>query len=199
MKCEEKKRGVLFILSAPSGAGKTTLCREVMKVFPEIRLSISYTTRSKRSGETDGVDYFFINKEEFRHMIKKGAFAEWAKVHNQYYGTTMETIKNSVTHGVDQILDIDWQGAKQLKKNFNDGVYIFILPPSLKELESRIRKRGEDSEEAVKTRLDNAVEEMNHAGWYDYNITNDDLKKALSQLNAIIVAEKCRTSSQVKA
>ena len=111
----------------------------------------------------------------------------------------METIKNSVTHEVDQILDIDWQGAKQLKKNLSDGVYIFILPPSLKELESRIRKRGEDSEEAVKTRLDNAVEEMNHAGWYDYNITNDNLEEALSQLNAIIVAEKCRTSSQVKA
>ena len=193
MRCEEKK-GILFIISAPSGAGKTTLCREIMNIFPEIRLSISYTTRSRRAGEKDGVDYFFIDKNKFRHMIKEGAFAEWAKVHNQYYGTSVETIKNSADHGVDQILDIDWQGARQLKKNLIDGVYIFILPPSLKELESRIRKRGQDSDEAVKIRLENAVEEISNAGWYDYNIINDNFEEALSQFKAIIIAERCRTS-----
>jgi len=198
MEREVNKRGIFFIISAPSGAGKTTMCREIMKIFPEIRLSVSYTTRKKRAGETDGKDYHFTDKREFQRMIKDGAFAEWAKVHNEYYGTTVETIMDSASRGFDQILDIDWQGAKQLKQNLDEGVYIFVLPPSIAELEARIRKRGGDSDEAIRIRLDNASEEMRQAKWYDYNIVNDNLDEALFQLKSVVVAERCRTRPRNK-
>ena len=192
MKNEIKRKGVFFVLSAPSGAGKTTLCTEIMNIFPEIKLSISYTTRNKREGEINGQDYHFVDKDKFNEMIKENSFAEWAEVHGYFYGTSIETITQAEETGKDLILDIDWQGAKQIKQSLDTGIYIFILPPSLQELEKRLRKRGKDSEEVIKKRLSNAKEEIEQAPCYDYNITNDNLEESISCLKSIIIAERCR-------
>lgn len=189
-----KRKGILFVISAPSGAGKTTLCREVMNAFPDIKFSISCTTRDKREGEVDGRDYHFINEENFRKMITEGAFAEWAEVHGKLYGTKVEDINKAVEAGNDIILDIDWQGARQIKERMGKGVYVFILPPSIEELENRLRGRGKDSEETIRKRIKNAKEEISHSSWYDYNITNDNLSIASNTLKSIIMAERCRTS-----
>jgi len=189
-----KRKGILFVISAPSGAGKTTLCRELMNTFPDLKFSISYTTRDKRKGEVDGKDYHFTPEESFRKMISEGAFAEWAEVHGKLYGTKTEDIKKATREGNDIILDIDWQGARQIREKMGEGVYIFILPPGIEELEKRLRERGKDSEEIIRKRVRNAGEEMSHSSWYDYNITNDDLPLAANALKSIIVAERCRTS-----
>ena len=196
MNKETKRKGILFVISAPSGAGKTTLCAEVMKIFPDIRMSVSCTTRKMRQGERDGVDYHFINHDQFKDMIKKGAFAEWAEVHGELYGTSVETIRKAEEEGIDLILDIDWQGAKQIKGSLNTGVYIFILPPDINELEKRLKDRGKDSEETIKKRLNNAKEEIAHAPSYDYNIINDKLKESVSSLEAIIKDERCPPAKQ---
>ncbi len=193
-----RRRGILFVISAPSGAGKTTLCAEAMKIFPEINLSVSCTTRNKRRGEIDGKDYHFINRDDFRKMIEAGAFAEWAEVHGELYGTTVETLKTAEAEGKDLILDIDWQGAKQIKESLKRGVYIFILPPSLAELKKRLEERGKDTQEVIARRLNNAREEIEHAPLYDYNIINDDLDESVLSLKSIIVAERCRPGVQVK-
>lgn len=193
---ETKRKGILFVISAPSGAGKTTLCAEVMKTFPDIMMSVSCTTRKMRQGERDGVDYHFINHDQFKDMIKKDAFAEWAEVHGELYGTSVETIRQAEEEGIDLILDIDWQGAKQIKGSLNTGVYIFILPPDINELEKRLKDRGKDSEETIKKRLKNAKEEISHAPSYDYNIINDKLKEAVSSLEAIIKDERCHPAKQ---
>lgn len=187
------RKGILFVMSAPSGAGKTTLCREVMNTFPDLKFSISCTTREKREGEVDGKDYHFISDDKFREMIKEGAFAEWAEVHGKLYGTKVEDITRAREKGNDVILDIDWQGARQIKEKIEGGVYIFILPPCIEELEKRLRARGKDSEETIRKRIDNAKEEISHASWYDYNIINDNLPLAVNALKSIVVAEKCRT------
>ncbi len=189
-----RRRGILFVISAPSGAGKTTLCRELMKAFPDLNLSVSYTTREKRRGEVDGRDYRFIDRKSFQKMIDEGQFAEWAEVHGELYGTSIKSIREAEREGRDLILDIDWQGAKQIKERIGKGVYIFILPPSMEELERRLRSRGKDSDEVIERRLKNAEEELRHAEWYDYNVMNDDLDEALSCLKAIVIAERCRTT-----
>lgn len=189
---EAKRKGILFVISAPSGAGKTTLCKEIMKLFPEIELSVSCTTRPKRRGEVDGRDYHFIDKDRFREMIDEGAFAEWAEVHGELYGTTVDTLNAAEGKGIDLILDIDWQGAKEIKKKLDRGVYIFILPPSMKELEKRLRSRGQDSKEVVNKRLENAKAEVEQAVWYDHSIVNDNLEEAVKCLESIIIAERRR-------
>ena len=172
-------------MSAPSGAGKTTLCKKVIESFPEIRFSISCTTRNKRVGEEHGRDYHFIDENRFREMIKDGSFAEWAKVHDKLYGTTVNDINMAINEGIDLILDIDWQGAKQIKEKIDGGVYIFILPPSIDELEKRLLNRGKDSKGTINKRIKNAKEEISHASWYDYNITNDNLEEATKTLKSI--------------
>lgn len=192
MNGDVKRRGILFVISAPSGAGKTTLCGELMKIFPDIRMSVSCTTRSMRQGEVDGKDYHFISRNRFKEMIKEGAFAEWADVHGELYGTSIETIRKSAEEGTDLILDIDWQGAEQIRKSLKTGVYIFILPPSIAELEKRLKGRGKDTEQVIKRRLDNAKMEIEHAPSYDYNIINDNLKESVTCLKSIIIAERCR-------
>ncbi len=192
MNRETKRKGILFVISAPSGAGKTTLCAEAMKIFPDIRMSVSCTTRKMRQGEIEGVDYNFINHDQFKNMIKKGAFAEWAEVHGEMYGTSVETIRKAEAEGIDLILDIDWQGAKQIRESLNTGVYIFILPPNIAELEKRLKGRGKDTEEVIKRRLNNAKKEIEHAHSYDYNIINDNLKESVTCLKSIIIAERCR-------
>lgn len=185
------KNGSLFIVSAPSGAGKTTLCREVSRLIPDLKYSISYTTRMPRTGESNRKDYIFVTAEEFGDMIKKGEFAEWAEVHGNLYGTSIKELKN-LREKNDVILDIDTQGAMQIKKRYVEGIYIFILPPSMDALEERLRKRMSNSELEIKERLIRAKEEITKYKEYEYVIINDDFSEALSELRAIIISERCR-------
>ena len=187
-----QREGVLFVVSAPSGAGKTSLCRELIDSIGDLRQSISFTTRRARAAEQDGVDYHFVDQADFQQMIAEQKLAEWAQVHGNTYGTALDTLQQAAAEGIDLLLDIDCQGAAQLKKNYRQGVFIFILPPDLVELERRLRGRGTDSEEVVSCRLNNAAEEISQANWYDYLIVNDDFQTALQQLTAIVIAERCR-------
>ncbi|MBJ6750531.1 guanylate kinase [Geomonas paludis] len=189
-----KREGVLYVISAPSGAGKTSLCKEIIDIFPNLRHSVSYTTRPPRNGEVHGRDYFFVGKDEFDRMVEAGEFAEWAEVHGNFYGTSLATLKESRTEGIDLILDIDCQGARQLKGRFEGGVYIFVLPPSIEELRRRLDNRSSDSQEVIERRIHNASGEIKEARWYDYIIVNDKFSEALDQLKSVLIAEQCRTT-----
>ena len=189
-----KREGVLYVISAPSGAGKTSLCKEIIDIFPNLRHSVSYTTRPPRNGEVHGRDYFFVGKEEFERMAEAGELAEWAEVHGNLYGTSLATLKESRSEGIDLILDIDCQGARQLKGRFEGGVYIFVLPPSIEELRRRLDNRSSDSQEVIERRINNAAGEIKEARWYDYIIVNDKFSEALEQLKSVLVAEQCRTT-----
>ena len=186
------KEGLLFIISAPSGAGKTSLCKKVVKFFPNLYHSVSYTTRLPRPGEKDGEDYLFVSKDKFQEMIDDGRFVEWAEIHGNRYGTTIDSLKEDRHKGIDIILDIDGQGGRQLKNEYPDGIYVFILPPSRKDLEERLRLRSTDSDEDIEKRLKNAKEELQYIYDYDYIVVNSDLEEAVSTLKSIIIAEKCR-------
>jgi guanylate kinase len=188
------REGVLYVVSAPSGAGKTSLCKEIIDIFPNLRHSVSYTTRTPRPGEEHGRDYFFVGQEEFSRMVAAGEFAEWAEVHGNFYGTSLATLKESRAQGIDLILDIDCQGARQLKGRFEGGVYIFILPPNIAELRRRLENRSSDTQEVIERRINNAAGEIREARWYDYIIVNDDFQLALEQLKSVLLAEQCRTS-----
>ncbi|HEY5674594.1 MAG TPA: guanylate kinase [Malonomonas sp.] len=187
-----QREGVLFVVSAPSGAGKTSLCRELIDSFADLRQSVSFTTRQMRNGEQDGVDYHFVAPEVFQQMIDAQQLAEWAQVHGNMYGSSRTVLEEASQQGLDLLLDIDCQGAAQLKKNCRHGVFIFILPPDLAELERRLRGRGTDADEVIGRRLNNAEQEISQASWYDYLIVNDDFQTALQQLSAIVIAERCR-------
>lgn len=187
-----KREGLLYIISAPSGAGKTTLLKRVMHYFPDIRFSISYTTRPRRSGERDGEDYHFISPQQFQQMMEKEAFAEWAEVLGNRYGTALDSIRESQSQGVDLILDIDSQGARQIEERFNGGVFIFILPPSFEVLKQRLKARKVDRQQVIQFRVAQARNEMKQARWYDYIIVNDRIEEAVEQLKSIIIAERCR-------
>lgn len=188
------REGVLYVVSAPSGAGKTSLCKEIIDIFPNLRHSVSYTTRTPRPGEEHGRDYFFVGQEEFSSMVAAGEFAEWAEVHGNFYGTSLATLKESRARGIDLILDIDCQGARQLKGRFEGGVYIFILPPNIAELRRRLENRSSDTQEVIERRINNAAGEIRESRWYDYIIVNDDFQLALEQLRSVLLAEQCRTS-----
>lgn len=185
------KKGSLFVVSAPSGAGKTTLCREVSKLIPDLKYSISYTTRMPRPGEVNKKDYTFVTIDEFKDMIEKKEFAEWAEVHGYFYGTPVKEL-NDLRKGNDVILDVDTRGAKQIKKIYREGVYIFILPPSMEVLEARLRTRMANSELEIKDRLKRAREEIAEYKEYEYVIINNDFSAVLSELKSIIFSEKCR-------
>jgi guanylate kinase len=187
-----KRKGILFIISAPSGAGKTTLCKEVIDIFPDLRHSVSYTTRHPRSGEVGGRDYFFVPMEEFERMVAAGEFAEWAEVHGNLYGTALRTLDEARKQGIDLILDIDCQGARQLRARHEGGVFIFILPPSYTELRRRLDTRNSDSAEAIARRIECAASEIKESRWYDYIIVNDLFNRALEDLKSVILAERCR-------
>ena len=187
-----KREGVLYVISAPSGAGKTTLCKEIIDIFPNLRHSVSYTTRPPRTGEVHGRDYFFVGTEEFSRMVGAGEFAEWAEVHGNLYGTSLATLKECRSQGIDLILDIDGQGARQLKGRFEGGVYIFVLPPSIAELRRRLDTRSSDTEEVIERRINNAAGEIKEARWYDYIIINDKFSEAVEQLKSVLIAEQCR-------
>jgi guanylate kinase len=188
-----KRQGIIFIISAPSGAGKTTLCKEVVDIFQNLRHSVSYTTRAPRPGEVRGRDYIFISPAEFEKMINAGEFAEWAEVHGNHYGTAIKSLDEYRTRGIDVILDIDCQGARQLKELYGDGVFIFILPPSFHELRRRLDSRNSDSDEVKERRIRNASDEIKELGWYDYIIVNDIFSKAVEELKSVLIAEQCRT------
>jgi guanylate kinase len=188
-----KRPGILYIISAPSGAGKTTLCRELLDIFPELRHSVSFTTRKARAGEVEGKDYFFVDREKFLRMAENGEFAEWAEVHGNLYGTSLRTLEESRAEGVDLILDIDCQGAAKLKESKVQGVNIFILPPSFAELKRRLEGRNSDSKDVIDERVANAVSEIPEARWYDYIVVNDQFSKAVEELKSIIIAERLRT------
>jgi guanylate kinase len=189
-----EREGVVYIISAPSGAGKTTLCKEVIDIFPLLRHSVSYTTRPARPGEVHGRDYFFVGTDEFRRMVGAGEFAEWAEVHGNLYGTAIKTLEECRVAGVDVILDIDCQGARQLKEKYRNGVFVFILPPSYPELRRRLDTRSTDSVEVIERRIRNAEAEIPESRWYDYIIVNDLFSRAVEELKSIIIAERNRTS-----
>ena len=191
-------QGTLYIVSAPSGAGKSSLIQALLKTQPlyDTQVSISHTTRTERPGEKHGEHYFFVSKEEFRGMIERDAFLEHAEVFGNYYGTSRETIEQVLASGVDVFLDIDWQGAQQIRKRMPQARSIFVLPPSKDELDRRLRGRGQDSEEVIAKRMAQAVAEMTHFAEYDYLIVNDDFDLALSDLKTIIRAERLRLSRQ---
>ena len=187
------REGIILIISAPSGAGKTTLCRALMERFSSMKESVSYTTRTPREGEVHGVDYFFVSRQEFQHMIDSDAFAEWAEVHGNLYGTALATIDEARKNGIDLVLDIDCQGARRLKEQIERCVYIFILPPSMEELRRRLDNRSSDAREAIDLRIERAAGEIREARWYDYIIINDNLETAFEELSAIVVAHSRRT------
>jgi guanylate kinase len=182
----QKSTGRLFILSAPSGAGKTTLLRAVLGRFSDLCYSISHTTRPPRPGEEHGVDYFFIDKETFEAGIKNGEWLEWAKVHGHLYGTSAAFIDETLGAGKDVLLDIDVQGAKNIRRRYPDCVTIFILPPSMEELERRLRKRGAASETDIQTRLKNAEWESAQKDFFRFQIVNDDLERAKEALISLV-------------
>lgn len=189
-----ERAGLLFVISAPSGAGKTSLCKEVIDNLGGLRHSVSYTTRAPRGQEQDGVDYHFVSPQRFDAMVASGEFAEWAQVHGNRYGTAIATLDAARSAGVDLLLDIDCQGAAQLKKNYCHGVFIFILPPSYQELQRRLEGRQTDAPEVIARRMTNARGEIEAARWYDYLVVNDDFAEARSNLLAILAAERCRTA-----
>ncbi len=179
------KRGHLFIISAPSGAGKTTLVKAVLQQFRDMRYSISYTTRKPRVEERDGIDYHFISKQDFKKGIHKDRWAEWAEVYGNYYGTSVEFIEKSLSSGCDILLDIDVQGTLQILKHYPDSVTIFILPPSMNALRKRLEMRGSDSQAVIEKRLLNARKEMTQKKMYRHIIVNDVLSEAIKELSAI--------------
>jgi len=189
-----RRRGTLFVVSAPSGAGKTTLCREVRQRVPGLAYSISVTTRAPRAGEMDGVDFEFVDERRFRAMVDAKIFAEYAVVHGHLYGTRADTIERALASGKDVLLDIDTQGAAQLKLCLPEAVLIFIVAPSMAELEQRLRERRSNNEPDITRRLARARDEIALWRHYDYLIVNRDVKEALDRLEAIIAAERSRTS-----
>jgi guanylate kinase len=190
----ERRRGMLIVVSAPSGAGKTSLCREIRKVIANLGYSISHTTRSPRVGEVDAHDFHFVPEAEFRLMIDRGEFAEWARVHANLYGTAARSLEAALERGEDIMLDIDTQGARKLRTRYPHGVFVFVVAPSMKDLELRLRERQSDAPQEIARRMARAVDEI--AAWreYDYLIVNRHLDEAVRQLQCVIEAERCRTT-----
>jgi guanylate kinase len=186
-----ERRGVLFVVSAPSGAGKTTLCKELVASVPDVYPSVSYTTRKPRPGEVHGRDYYFVDEPAFQDMVERNDFAESARVYDHFYGTPRQALTDMMEKGLDVLLEIDTQGAMQIKKKFSDGVYIYILPPSIDALRARLVQRG-DAPEDIQRRMQKARQEILNYREYDYIVRNEDLKRASQELQAIVHAERAR-------
>jgi len=194
----EQISGTPYIVAAPSGGGKTSLVKNLIDDLDNIEVSISHTTRPQRRGETDGADYFFIDKTQFSQMILQNEFVEHAKVFDHYYGTSVRQIKDRLQKGIDIVLDIDWQGAQQIRKLFPETISIFIIPPSLDTLQERLEQRRRDNAQIIKKRMRQAQEEMSHYKEFDYLIVNDNFNEALIQLKSIVIANRLRLSQQLK-
>jgi guanylate kinase len=184
--------GQLFVLSGPSGVGKSSLRERVLKIFPELEYSISYTSRTPRQGETEGKDYHFVSLDAFMAMREAGAFVEWAQVHGNYYGTPRDQLAQHLKEGRDVLLEIDVQGARRVKGYFPGASFIFVLPPDRKTLEKRLLERGTEQGPDMKARLENASGELREAVWFDYLLVNDLLEKAVETLAAVILSLRCR-------
>ncbi len=195
---KKNRRGLMVVLSSPSGAGKSTLTRKLLAENENMVMSVSATTRKPRPGERDGVDYYFISKDEFRRMMDESEFLEWAKVFDNYYGTPMAPVERALGQGKDVVFDIDWQGAQQLTQAAGDDlVKIFVLPPSRRELERRLHTRAQDSHEVIEGRMAKSADEISHWAEYDYIIVNDNLDTAMEELRTIVNAERARRSRQL--
>ena len=186
--------GRIFVVSGPSGSGKSTLIREVREKILDLGYSISHTSRPPRGQEKNGVEYHFVSKENFQKMIDNGDFVEWAEVYQDLYGTSVSSLRSQITVGLDVIMDIDVQGARNIKEYFKEAVLIYALPPSLEVLEKRLRERGTDDEKAIRKRLKKAAKEIKNCVSYDYLLFNDELDQAVEELKSIVVAERCRRS-----
>jgi guanylate kinase len=184
-------KGRILVISGPSGAGKSTLIKDIRERVDSIGYSVSHTTRIPRSGEQNGVDYFFVDRAVFREMIDKDAFVEWARVYDDYYGTSYGTLDEKLNSGLDIILDIDVQGARNIKEKIDNCLLVFILPPSREILEKRLKERATDNADAIEKRIGQATNELVNCRWYDYLIINDDLEKATKELESIILADRC--------
>ena len=192
-----QRRGLMFILSSPSGAGKTTIARKLLAHDPEIRMSVSATTRPMRPGEVDGKDYHFVTQAEFDLMVEAGEFLEWATVFGHSYGTPKAQVKAGIREGHDFLFDIDWQGTQQLyQKDQQDVVRVFILPPSIDELRRRLTGRGTDSAEVIQSRMDRARAEISHWDGYDYVVVNDDIEACFAKVCEILAAERMKRARQ---
>ena len=196
---EIKRKGLMFVLSSPSGAGKTSLSRKLLELDKELFLSISYTTRPPRPGEIDGEDYFFVNNDDFAFMQEQNEFLEYAKVFDYYYGTPKKTVQMILNKGRDVLFDIDWQGTQQLMNHSKDDlVKVFVLPPSIKELERRLKERKQDEDEIIQNRMSRASDEMSHYAEYDYILVNDDFDKTVEEIISILNAERLKIHRQIK-
>jgi len=188
-----RQKGLLIVISGPSGCGKGTICKELRARHPEIKVSVSTTTREIRAGEVEGRDYRYISKEEFERQVQEGEFLEYARIYSgNYYGTPKRYVKETLLAGDDLILEIDIQGALQVKEKFEEGVFIFLVPPSMEELHRRLVQRGRETPELIMERFKSAYEEMNFINRYNYVVTNDKVDEAIKKIEAIIAAEKCR-------
>ena len=192
-----RQTGLLLILSAPSGAGKTSLYRALLERMEGVVASVSHTTRSPRPGEVDGRDYHFVGEEEFRRLVEAGAFLEHAWVFDRYYGTSREAVEKERETGRDVVLEIDWQGGRQVRERVPEAVSVFILPPSREALRERLEGRGQDDPEVIERRMRDAEAEISHYAEYDYVIINDDFEEALDSLVAVVKAERCRLANRL--
>jgi len=191
--------GNLFVVAAPSGTGKSSLVKALLEVDARMELSVSHTTRAPRGQEMHGRDYYFVSNEEFDRMVAHNTFVEWAHVHSNRYGTSRKAIEDKIAAGADIVLEIDYQGALQIKRQFANAVLIFILPPSWPELRARLMRRAEDSEETIELRLKNAAEEVAHVGQFDFVIINESFDRALFDLKAIAHAQRLKIAAQRRA
>lgn len=189
---KNRGKGLLIVISGPSGAGKGTICKSFMERNKDVVLSVSATTRSPRKGEVDGVNYHFMTKEQFKDKIEADDFLEYAEVYDNFYGTPKSNVEELLESGKDVILEIDIQGALKVKENAEDGVFVFVLPPSMEELKQRIIKRGSETEESLMKRFKSAYKEINFVSKYNYAVVNDEVETAVEKLESIIAAEKCR-------
>ena len=188
-------KGLFIVVSGPSGTGKSSICQRLLKSCPEIKFSVSYTSRPPRPKEINGKDYYFISRADFQARIKKGEFVEWVENYGHLYGTSWKTMEEFLQKGNDLLLDIELRGAKKIKQRFKSGVFVFVLPPSRAELLKRLERRGHATNEVIRSRLVQAEHELKEISWYDYVIFNEKLKNAVDQLRSIYIAQKCRKSS----